>query len=56
MGCAYENASNTSGVISYELGSSIVITALGIPPSRCVGGIWGISPIWERSKPARGCW
>lgn len=39
IGSAYENASYTSGVISYDPWFSKVITACGIPPSRCVGGI-----------------
>lgn len=51
MGSAYENASNTSGVISYEPGLSIAMTAFGIPPMRCVVAMWGMRA-WEGSKLA----
>lgn len=45
IGSAYANASNTSGVISYEPALSNVITALGIPPRRCVGPTGGMPRI-----------
>ena len=41
IGSAYENASNTSGVISYGAELSSVITALGIPPTKCVAPMGG---------------
>lgn len=55
IGSAYENASKTSGVISYEPGLSSVITALGMPPRRCVAGMGG-TPVCDSSKSAMGCW
>ena len=56
IGCAYENASNTSGVISYGPGPSTVMTALGMPPKRWVGGICGMLWICERLEPGSVCW